>query len=990
MSGVIDIGGDESYLFSGSAGSEEYHDGAHTSDGSHSGTDSHSDHAAHEHHMTDFGIGTLVLAMTLGAASRIYFTHVTGLPYTVILLLLGVIFGLVLHEEVFGDMGVVGESLSRWAGVDSQIILFVFLPVLIFESAFETDVHIFRREFWQVVSLAGPGVAVATIMTASVVKFIFPYGWDWNLSLMLGGILSATDPVAVVALLKELGKFPGVSERLNVLIEGESLLNDATGIVVFIVFRDAYVGTAESSPSQVLTTAVRMALGGPLVGAVIGMFGSFLLGYIIDDAMTEITLTVIVCFSSFMISESTTLHVSGVLAAVTAGLVMSFYAGGRISPGVEHSMHTFWSMATYVANTVIFFVSGLVIGDRAIFDVKIGVRVWSPGCNVSSRVIRSIVVVLLLPVLTQWGYGMSYKQCLVLAFGGLRGDGSFENGNSFYDDIDDVVQSLVLFYVAGIAALTLVINGSLAGYLVSYLHLDRSTNAETEVFTKACSAIEARLEHKLDLLKGDRFLGDADWEIVWRYIPVSTAKMYWHRIRHGNVSLSDEEEEDIHIIRDGIIHKAGLQGELEFRAYQLRKWFTRRVLRLPGGVGYHELPSRLRTTWYTYHKKFHHSPSTGDDNQHRRDMELQRLNHEPRMMLEAEAWSNLNVAGDTSDVMHEPHKHTPASQTLRNHLDTVGMMGFEQESGMMSDLGQRLMATQAAGSKTLFGSGTRGGPEALRMVEGVNKLKEERSRARQAVAQAESRLARLKKDMGLVKGQGEEEEMKDYMKQASQGLILTTPSFRRGMGKKQSWSGCGCGAGARGPACQENKQRNCGAAKIGPKISSRNDPRNGGGDTDEEEGDGHAVKKKAKGGVATEWDPYEDSDDEDDDEKNPRVATGVRPMASKTPVVAGSTGEDRGQGKDLKTAAEIAPPGAVTMGSMAEARVRFLTAVKAHFTARYHKGWLSSMGLRVLKESMDAQLDYDDHEMDQWTHLSDSFQLPTQLASLRKIPVVGT
>lgn len=62
------------------------------------------------------------------------------------------------------------------------------------------------------------------------------------------------------------------------------------------------------------------------------------------------------------------------LAAVTAGLVMSFYAGGRISPGVEHSMHTFWSMATYVANTVIFFVSGLIIGDRAVFDPAIGVR----------------------------------------------------------------------------------------------------------------------------------------------------------------------------------------------------------------------------------------------------------------------------------------------------------------------------------------------------------------------------------------------------------------------------------------------------------------------------------------------------------------------------------------------------------------------------------------------------------------------------------------
>lgn len=86
------------------------------------------------------------------------------------------------------------------------MILFVFLPILIFESAFETDVHIFHREFWQVVTLAGPGVAIATVMTASVVKYVFPYGWDWNLSLMLGGVLSATDPVAVVALLKELGE----------------------------------------------------------------------------------------------------------------------------------------------------------------------------------------------------------------------------------------------------------------------------------------------------------------------------------------------------------------------------------------------------------------------------------------------------------------------------------------------------------------------------------------------------------------------------------------------------------------------------------------------------------------------------------------------------------------------------------------------------------------------------------------------------------------
>eukprot|EP00903_Cladosiphon_okamuranus_P022319 g20525.t1 len=1002
-----------------SAGGDHYGYDSHSTTGeshsSHSYGDdagAHGDHAGdHAHHITDFGIGTLVLAMCLGAASRTYLTHVTGLPYTVILLLLGLLFGLVLHEEWFGDMGVVGESLARWAGVDSQVILFVFLPILIFESAFETDVHIFQREFWQVVALAGPGVAMATIMTGSIVKFIFPYGWDWNLSLMLGGVLSATDPVAVVALLKELG----VSERLNVLIEGESLLNDATGIVVFIVFRDAFVGAAESSPAQVLITAVRMSFGGPVVGLVMGMFGSFLLGYIIDDAMTEITLTLIVCFSSFMISESTKLHVSGVLAAVTAGLVMSFYAGGRISPGVEHSMHTFWSMATYVANTVIFFVSGVIIGDRAIFARAIGGREWGLLCllYLLLQLVRSAVVVLLLPVLTKWGYGMSYKQLVVLAFAGLRGAVGLTLALIFVEDerIEDSIRSLVLFYVAGIAAMTLVINGSLAGYLVSYLHLDRSTTAETEVFTKACSAIEARLEHKLDLLKGDRFLGDADWEMVWRYIPVSTSNMYWHRIRHGNVNLSEQEEEDIHIIRDGMIHKAGLKGEVAFRAYQLNKWFTRKVLRTPGGIGYDVLPSRLRATWYTYHKNFHLSPFSGDANQHRRDMELQRLNAEPRMMLEAEAWSNLNAGESSVDPVLA--NQTPVSHTLRKHLDNVGMLGFQDDTGMLSDFGQREMAKQAAGAKSgsMFGSG-RGGPEALRMVEGVKNLKEDRRRARQAVAQAEARLARLKKDMKLVQGKGEEEEMKDYMKQASKGLILTSASMH-GPGsmapsksdrdlKRQGSLGSSRASGRfRRRFDLDDEKDEDGHARdsdhnsdddddhdhddaVGmPMDDSNHDGGGGGGGGNGEggeEGDGHEVRVKTD--VAPEWNPYEDSDEEDGG-SNPRLAMGQRrnpaPTASITAssVTATATG-GKGDGG-----------GAVTMGSMAEARVRFLTAVKAHYTARYHQGWLSSMGLRVLKGNMDFQLDQDQLEMDQWSHLSKDFQLPQRLAFLRKIPIVG-
>ena len=172
-------------------------------------------------------------------------------------------------------------------------------------------------------------------------------------------------------------------------------------------------------------------------------------------------------------------------------------------------------------------------------------------------------------------------------------------------------------------------------------------------FQKTTTKTSAR---QLDLLKGDRFLGDADWEIVWRYIPVSTAKTYWHRIRHGNINLSLREEENI----NDIIHHHG--GSF---AHRVRKWFTRRVLRLSGGARYDELPRRLRQTWYSYHKNYHFShPAAGtaaslamsaaskalEEARHQRDLELHHLNAEPRMIVEAEAWANLNDGGGADMV----------------------------------------------------------------------------------------------------------------------------------------------------------------------------------------------------------------------------------------------------------------------------------------------------------------------------------------------------
>ena len=95
-----------------------------------------------------------------------------------------------------------------------------------------TDFHIFKKEMWQMMLLAGPGVVLSSMLTAIFAKYVFPYEWGWFTALTFGSMMSATDPVAVVALLRELG----ASKRLSLLIEGESLLNDGTAMVVFVVF----------------------------------------------------------------------------------------------------------------------------------------------------------------------------------------------------------------------------------------------------------------------------------------------------------------------------------------------------------------------------------------------------------------------------------------------------------------------------------------------------------------------------------------------------------------------------------------------------------------------------------------------------------------------------------------------------------------------------------------------------------------------------------
>ncbi len=400
-----------------------------------------------------YGLFFLIVSLVIGAATR-HFLQRVPLPFTVLLLLIGLGMGALNraygphggHDHGAGHAEQAGglwakfvDTLSgaiSWGGnLDGHLILYVFLPILIFEAGFALDVHTFKKSFLNAFYLAGPGIVTATVMTGlaflGMVSFFGGPGGvleDWNVdagafvvlaSMLFGAVVSATDPVAVVALLKELG----ASKKLGTLIEGESLLNDGTAIVAFVLLigvvtgAEAFLGTGSFIGSAAIGFGKIGAAGG-LVGVLIGLIAILWVRKVFNDPLIEITVVLVTAYAVFFICEHF-FHVSGVLGLVALGIVMAGVGRTRISPEVEHFMHEFWEFTAFAANVIIFIVVGVVIAQKAHptgMDFAILGLVYF-----AIHVVRAINMGMFYPLMRKAGYGLPGKDAVVVWWGALRG-----------------------------------------------------------------------------------------------------------------------------------------------------------------------------------------------------------------------------------------------------------------------------------------------------------------------------------------------------------------------------------------------------------------------------------------------------------------------------------------------------------------------------------------------------------------------------------------
>ncbi len=458
----------------------------------------------------------VIVALVAGAILK-YALKRTVLPYTVGLFAFGLLFGLLDRMGLYGD-GSIFQAAVEFAGhIDPDLILYLFLPILIFDAAYELDAHIFRKTLTNATLLSVPGMVVAMFLTGLLMMGVSLFApqyaqWNWTHALMFGALISATDPVAVVALLKELG----VSKRFSTLVDAESMLNDGTGIVLFMLFFGTF--TAAGGVDAPVMDFVYVVLGGILLGVIFGWLCLWFITRGHNDPLLQNSAILTSAYLTFFLAQSY-MDVSGVIALVGYGLVIAYYGRPRIAPQVNRFMEEFWELATYMANTLIFILVGVVIAlqvEASWLDFAILVLVY-----IGINLVRMAMIALFYPIMKRSGYGLSKREALILCWGGLRGALGLTLALMVSSalPIPEPVRRQVLFLTAGIVTLTLTVNATTIGWLLRRLGLTQVSSAKTYLNYTIHKQLCDNTERYLAELKQNEALQAADWTKVSAFLP---------------------------------------------------------------------------------------------------------------------------------------------------------------------------------------------------------------------------------------------------------------------------------------------------------------------------------------------------------------------------------------------------------------------------------------------------------------------------------------
>jgi monovalent cation:H+ antiporter, CPA1 family len=316
-------------------------------------------------------------------------------PYTVGLMLTGIVLA-------------VSPFPTDDVEITKDLIFTILLPPLIYEAAIYIKWQELRRDLVVILTLATVGVVLAAAVTAAGMHYFA--GWGWQSAILFGVLISATDPVSVIATFKE----AGVHGRLRLLVEAESLFNDSAAAVAFSIALAFALG-GSITVFGTLQTLVITIVGGILCGALVAG-GVLLLAGRTEDHLIEITLTTVAAYGSFLLAEH--FHLSGVLASLVAGLLTGNIGSlGSFSDRGRESVVSFWEFIAFIVNSLIF----MLIGIRAAYQDFANLLLPIVIAIVMMFAGRALAIYPLSALFSRSALQISFNHQHILFWGGLRG-----------------------------------------------------------------------------------------------------------------------------------------------------------------------------------------------------------------------------------------------------------------------------------------------------------------------------------------------------------------------------------------------------------------------------------------------------------------------------------------------------------------------------------------------------------------------------------------
>ncbi len=424
----------------------------------------------------EIAVGLLLIASLVA-----FITERVRVPYTAGLVLIGLVLAFVGQQEI---------------NVSPQLFLGILVPPLIFEAAFQVKTKDLVRDLAPILSLAIPGVLLTTFLVGGVLY----WGADFSLvtALLFGSLIAATDPVAVVALFRSLG----VPHRLQLLLEGESLFNDGTAIVIFNLMLTVAI-TGYFNLGESIFNFLIVSGGGLIIGLVLGLIISLTIS-IVDNSLITTTLTTVLAFGSYIVAEQ--FHVSGVLAVVAAGIVSGNLGPQRMAPTTRILVFNFWEYAAFLANSFVFLLIGLQI------DINILLTDWQ-------AILWAILAVLVARAASIYGLSwigagtpLRYKH--VLFWGGLRGAISLALALSLPESLGEQV-TVLKSMAFGVVLFTLLIQGLTMKPFINRMGLIKKNEAQEEYESLNARIAMARAASRhLDSMYHDGLLSRHVWNIL--------------------------------------------------------------------------------------------------------------------------------------------------------------------------------------------------------------------------------------------------------------------------------------------------------------------------------------------------------------------------------------------------------------------------------------------------------------------------------------------